>query len=222
MIAALRRTADGISSRPVATSDVSSQLELPVWLQGDEMDTAPLRPQPEPQCTNKDCPIKTPHGQGYLHNQGPLPVGRAVNSIKYPRVLMADFANMVENPGTTFPMFGASNKEHVEPILKNGYLSQTNREQCLSQTCGVEVPHGQGMYFHDRRQNWRKSETFKMCNPPPKIWDANDRIERDSGTEEERSRDRELVDSFIAHHGDKVSKREPSAFWSSSDESDEK
>lgn len=213
-----RPSTDTIASRVSAiynsrlSAKNSSSGPLPVWLRGDEMDTAQLRPQPEPRCINKNCPIKTPHGQGYLHNQGPLPVGRAVNEIAYPPEVIAELDKMMENPEAESPMFDAFNQEHVDPILKNGHLSHIKREQCLSKTCGVDVPHGQGMYFHDRRKNWRRSDTFEFCNPPPEIWDANDRIEGGSGTEEELNGDRDLVESFVAHHGDKVSRRDPSEY----------
>jgi len=142
---------------------------LSVWLEGDEMNTAQLRPQSEPRCINKNCPIKTSHGQRYLHNQESLSVERAVNEIAYSSEVIAELDKMMDNSEAESLMFDAFNQEHVDSILKNGHLSHIKREQCLFKTCGVDVSHGQGMYFHDRRKNCRRSDTFEFCNSPPEI-----------------------------------------------------
>ena len=187
--------------------------KLPVWLQGDITETAPTRPQPEPQCTNEKCPIKTPHAQGYLHNQGPLPVGKALTAVENPPEEMLALLGKLHE-GTIneedVAMMQAFSREHVEPCLNNGILmSHTKREQCLDPGCSIEEPHGQGLYFHDRRQNWLKTEKFRFSNPPPEIWEADHRIEHGWGSEEELTRDRLVVDTFVALHGDKVMTRTP-------------
>ena len=205
----------------IFNSPVSRSSELPVWLQGDIMDTAPMRPQPEPQCTNEKCPIKTPHAQGYLHNQGPLPAGRALTgAIDPPDEMVALLYKLLINTTTEedVAMMQNFSREHVEPCLINGILmSHTKWEQCLDPTCPIKEPHGQGMYFYDRRQNSLKTEKFQFCNPPPEIWEADHRIENGWGSKEELTHDRLVVDTFVALHGDKVMTRTPAQL----DEDDE-
>ena len=169
------------------------------------MDTAPIRPQPEPRCTNEKCPIKRPHAQGYLHNQGLLPVGRAILEFENPpEIVLAlmdkfDDNTLTEQESETVK---ALYLEHLDPCLENGLLmSLTKQTQCLDPGCPIEEPHGEGLYFHDR-QNWLKTEKFRFCNPPPEIWEAGHRIEHGWNTQEGLAHDRDVVDNFVALHGD--------------------
>lgn len=43
--------------------------------------------------------------------------------------------------------------------------------------------------------------TFGPSNPPSDIWAAHERPKHSEGTEEKRKRDREVVESFVRHHG---------------------
>ncbi len=171
---------------------------MPVWLQGDIMDTAPIRPQPEPQCTNEFCPIKNSHGQGFHGNNEHWPVGRAINESIDPPL------DVFDDPRK----WAAFSENHVQPLLSNSYLlSHKNRQRCTDEICSIKEPHGQGMYFHDRRRNWLKTEQFQFCNPTPEIWDASHRIENGWGTEEKLEQDREVVEAFIRLHGDDSNRR---------------
>ena len=183
---------------------------VPFWLPGNPMETAPIRPQPEPRCMAPDCPISAIHGQGVYLWQGEPPEPGLINEIfgpsnPPPRVVAA-YELATEpvpsiDPEEQAKLWEGFHKHHTRPVQPNKLLNHTLRTRCKSATCPVDKTHQQGAYFHERRQHHMYTATFGFSNPPPSIWAAYERGECGAGTEDERARDREIVDAFVDYHG---------------------
>ena len=174
------------------------------------MDTAPIRPQPEPRCVALDCPIVHIHSQGIYLWQGEPPSPGLIKDIfgpsnPPPRVSAA--YELAENPVPGIEpheqakLWEGFHRHHTRPVQPNQLAEFTSRTQCKSGTCPLQATHREGAYFHGRRQHYVYTSTFGYANPPPIIWEAHERQERGEGTEEERQRDRDVVEAFASHHG---------------------
>lgn len=75
----------GTIDKPTIISNDSSQLNrVALRLREDAIETAPLRPQPEPRCTASDCPILSIHSQGTYLWQNKQPSKGLINDVFKP------------------------------------------------------------------------------------------------------------------------------------------
>ncbi|KAL9128591.1 MAG: hypothetical protein Q9217_002756 [Psora testacea] len=81
------------------------------------------------------------------------------------------------------------------PIPVFPYAHQTTH--CKERDCPVWIQHEKGPYLHEGKLRTREGKIFGASNPPPRIWQAYDRIKGGKSVPE---KDVSLVNSFVRYH----------------------
>lgn len=78
--------------------------------------------------------------------------------------------------------------------------------RCRALSCPIRGKHEKGPYLHEGKLRAREGNIFGSSNPPPKIWEAYDRIKDSNGDlggkdkDQVAARDVKIVTRFARHH----------------------